>query len=204
MQIHFMSALHVWRCRLKGVQIGTNCTLGGAPRIHKKRNSRIVVADGAMLLSDPQFNTLIHHPVSLNTIKEGAFIELGERCGLSGVTITCSTHISIGAHTAIGANTVIYDCKQHDYYPEVGWRGIRELGGAPIRIGERCFIGMNCIILKGVTIGDNCVVSAGTVISRDVPAGHLAQGNPVKLYPLSERLRTLPDGSVLPLGQPEV
>lgn len=50
---------------------------------------------------------------------------------------------------------------------------------------------MGSIILKGVTIGDNCVIAAGSVITKDVPAGHLAQGNPATYTPLPERLRQI-------------
>lgn len=198
--IRTLSAVSILRCRFKGVQFGKGCLLGGMPQIHKKRGTRIMVGNGVTLHSNPRYNTLINRPVSLNTIKPGACIELGDGCGMSGVKITCATRVTVGELTTIGANTVIYDCKQHQYDPEIGWMGIKELTGAPITIGKRCFIGMNCIILKGVTIGDNAVISAGTIISKDVPAGHLASGNPAVYTPLPERLRLLPDGSIVPLG----
>ncbi len=174
------------------------------PYLKMKKKTSLVIGDGVTLLSSHRvFNTLIDRPCSLNLIKPGASIELADHCGMSGCKIVCCTKVCIGEYTMIGANVTIYDCKQHDYNPAVGWRDIAELTGAPITIGKRCFIGMNCVILKGVTIGDNCVISAGTIISEDVPAGHLAKGNPAKYYPLSERLRTLPDGTVLPLGKAE-
>jgi len=52
-------------------------------------------------------------------------------------------------------------------------------------IGRGCFIGARAIILKGVTIGDCAVVGAGAVVTRDVPAGHLAAGNPAVCRPLT-------------------
>lgn len=45
-------------------------------------------------------------------------------------------------------------------------------------IGSCCFTGANSIILPGVRIGDHCVVGAGSVVTRDVPAGCVVAGNP--------------------------
>jgi acetyltransferase-like isoleucine patch superfamily enzyme len=44
------------------------------------------------------------------------------------------------------------------------------------------FVGARAIILKGVTIGDRAVIGAGAVVSKDVPAGHIAAGNPAKTF----------------------
>jgi acetyltransferase-like isoleucine patch superfamily enzyme len=48
-------------------------------------------------------------------------------------------------------------------------------------IGARCHIGAMCIIYPGVTIGDGCIVAAGSVVTRDLPAGSLATGNPARV-----------------------
>ena len=47
-----------------------------------------------------------------------------------------------------------------------------------VRIGRGVFIGTRAIILKGVTIGDRAVIGAGAVVVKDVPANHIAIGNP--------------------------
>ena len=49
-----------------------------------------------------------------------------------------------------------------------------------ITILDNCVIGQRVIILPGVTIGPNSVVAAGSVVSRNVPPGVLAAGNPAK------------------------
>lgn len=46
------------------------------------------------------------------------------------------------------------------------------------RIGERCQIGAQSIIMPGVTVGDGCIIAAGSVVIRDVPPGSLVFGNP--------------------------
>ncbi|MDT0193778.1 acyltransferase [Arthrobacter sp. AB6] len=54
-------------------------------------------------------------------------------------------------------------------------------GTGPIRIGDRCFIGQRAIILGGVSIGDGAVVGAGSVVTRDVPAGATVGGAPARV-----------------------
>lgn len=52
---------------------------------------------------------------------------------------------------------------------------------APIRIGERCFIGGNAVVGPGVTIGNGVVVAGGAVVLRDVPDDCLIAGNPARV-----------------------
>ena len=51
----------------------------------------------------------------------------------------------------------------------------------PIKICDDAWIGMNCIILKGVTIGEGAIVGAGSVVTKDVPAWTVVAGNPAKV-----------------------
>lgn len=52
---------------------------------------------------------------------------------------------------------------------------------APIVVKSNCFIGMDAMIMKGVTIGENCVVAARAVVTKDVPDGSIVGGNPAKI-----------------------
>ena len=52
---------------------------------------------------------------------------------------------------------------------------------APIHIGKNCWIGAGAIILPGITIGDNTVVGAGSIVTKDLPSGVVAVGNPCKI-----------------------
>ncbi|MDE6498662.1 MAG: hypothetical protein K2L21_08380 [Muribaculaceae bacterium] len=58
------------------------------------------------------------------------------------------------------------------------WEVVRS---KPIRIEDDAWIGMNCIILKGVTIGEGAIVGAGSVVTRDVPAWTVVAGNPARV-----------------------
>jgi acetyltransferase-like isoleucine patch superfamily enzyme len=52
---------------------------------------------------------------------------------------------------------------------------------APIVIGNHVWIGMNVMVLKGVTIGEGAIVAAGSVVIRDVPSHCLVAGVPAKV-----------------------
>jgi acetyltransferase-like isoleucine patch superfamily enzyme len=47
-----------------------------------------------------------------------------------------------------------------------------------VKIGDNVWIGMNAVILKGVTIGDNSVVAAGAVVTKSIAPNTIVAGNP--------------------------
>ncbi len=115
-------------------------------------------------------------------IEIGAGAYIGDDCLLSA-----AAGIEIGADVLLAHGVQIFDNDSHPLDPAArvadyasvhrhGERG--EIACAPIRIGARAWIGFGAIILKGVTIGENAVVAAGSVVTRDVPAGAVAAGNP--------------------------
>ena len=67
------------------------------------------------------------------------------------------------------------------------WAVLREKYGMPfgncakVLIKSNCFIGMNTIVLEGVTIGENVIVGAGSVVSGNVPDNVVVAGNPAKV-----------------------
>ncbi len=58
----------------------------------------------------------------------------------------------------------------------------------PIRIGNRCWIGANAVILPGVGLGDDVVVGAGAVVSQSFSAGSIVAGVPARLIRMRERV----------------
>jgi len=61
---------------------------------------------------------------------------------------------------------------------------------APVRIGNRVFVGARTLILPGVTIGDDVIIGAGSVVTRDVPAGTVASGSPARVQGSLEDFRS--------------
>ena len=86
--------------------------------------------------------------------------------------------VTIGNGTQIGPGVQILTA-DHPRDPQAR-RAMLEFG-RPIWIGRNVWIGGGAIILPGVTIGDDAIIGAGSVVTRDVPAGSTAVGNPARL-----------------------
>ena len=86
--------------------------------------------------------------------------------------------IEIGDDVQIGPAVQLYTAT-HPLDPGERRAGIE--GARPIRIGSNVWIGGGAIVLPGVTIGDDAVIGAGSVVTRDVPAGMVVVGNPARV-----------------------
>lgn len=84
--------------------------------------------------------------------------------------------ITVGNNTTIAARVTIL---AHDVSTSRLTRPKTRL--AKVKIGNNCFIGVDSIILPGVTIGDNVVVGAGSVVTKDIPCGSVVAGVPAKV-----------------------
>jgi maltose O-acetyltransferase len=86
--------------------------------------------------------------------------------------------ITVGADVQIGPNVQLLT-PTHELDTErrrAGWER-----AAPITIGDNVWLGGGVIVCPGVSIGENTVVGAGAVVTRDLPAGVLAVGNPARI-----------------------
>lgn len=117
-------------------------------------------------------------PCHLTIIGNGQIL-LGEHVGLNGTTITARSKISIGDNTMIGPNTIIVDHDGHVAWPP-GDRWTKSGKVADVVIESDVWIGMNCIVLKGVRIGCGSIIAAGSVVISDVDPACLYAGNPAK------------------------
>ena len=113
------------------------------------------------------------------TCEFGKNITLGNDLYINfGCTLLDCGQISIGNNTLIGPNVSMYSAN-HSLDAEERIAGA--LIPEPITIGERVWIGGGTTILSGVTIGDDSVIGAGSVVTRDIPSGVVAAGNPCKV-----------------------
>jgi maltose O-acetyltransferase len=107
----------------------------------------------------------------------GANIELGERVFFNFNCIVLDVcPVRIGDFTLFGPAVQIYT-PLHPFNAE---QRRRQEFGKPIEIGSDVWVGGGAIILAGVTIGARAVIGAGSVVTRDVPAGVFAAGNPCR------------------------
>ena len=94
--------------------------------------------------------------------------------------LTCvdDTHIYVGDYTMFAPNVTVATAG-HPILPELREKGYQY--NAPVRIGRRCWIGAGALIMPGVTIGDDTVIGGGSVVTKDIPAGVVAVGNPCRV-----------------------
>lgn len=138
-------------------------------------------------------------------------VNIGNRSYIgSGTKLIASTSISIGNDVMIswGCTVVDHDSHSLDYRLRAddikSWRkglikgGLRMAAAnknwtyvqqAPISIHDKAWIGMDVLILKGVTIGEGAIVAARSVVTKDVPPWTLVAGNPAR------EIRSLPQDS---------
>jgi maltose O-acetyltransferase len=108
----------------------------------------------------------------------GANIELGERVFFNFNCIVLDVcRVRIGDYTLFGPAVQIYT-PMHPFNAE---QRRREEFGKPVDIGSDVWVGGGAIILPGVRIGSRAVVGAGSVVTRDVPDGVFAAGNPCRV-----------------------
>lgn len=103
------------------------------------------------------------------------------------LTLVDDTHIYVGDFTQFGPNVVVATAG-HPLLPELREQGLQY--NAPVHIGRNCWVGAGAILVPGVRIGDNVVIGAGSVVTKDIPSGCVAVGNPCEvLRPIGDRDR---------------
>jgi maltose O-acetyltransferase len=95
-----------------------------------------------------------------------------------GCTILDCAEVHFGDGVLCGPNVQIYTAT----HPlEAKLRNSGPQSAKPIRIGKRVWIGGGSILCPGISIGDNTTIGAGSVVTRDIPEGVLAVGNPCRV-----------------------
>jgi maltose O-acetyltransferase len=118
----------------------------------------------------------------------GRHIHLGERVYFNFNCVVLDVcEVRIGAFTQFGPAVQIYTATHP--LDAVERRHLEY--GKPVEIGSDCWIGGGAIILPGVKIGSGSVIGAGSVVTRDVPSGVVAVGNPCRV------VRTLSGGDAV-------
>lgn len=116
-------------------------------------------------------------------VMKNAKLTIGNHSGMNGVMVYCSKKVTIGNNVKIGGGTRISDSNHHslDYLVRRDAnKDSKNASTAPVEIGNDVFIGANCYIGKGVTIGDRAIVAAGSVVVKSIPADEIWGGNPAK------------------------
>lgn len=127
-------------------------------RTSKKRYINYLVKKGVKIGK----NFCIHG--NLNTIQidvtRPSLITIGD-------DVQINSGMKIFTHDFVSS---IFLNKFHDFIPSSG----------EVKIGNNVGFGVNCIVLKGVEIGDNCFIAAGSIVTRNIPSNCIAGGVPAK------------------------
>ncbi len=112
--------------------------------------------------------------------KNGNLI-IGNNVAISYTAMYCSHNIIIQDNVMIGGGTCIYDTDFHplNYEDRINDRE-EKTAFAAVVIEQDVFIGANCTILKGVTIGRNSIIGACSVVTKNIPPNQIWAGNPAK------------------------
>lgn len=125
---------------------------------------------------------------SLVAEREGAYIVVGRNTSIRNSLIASATKIEIGDDVFISWGCTIFDHDSH----ALGWKHRQQdidrhhkknwayIAIKPVKIGNKSWIGLNAIILKGVEVGEGAVVAAGSVVTKSVPPWTIVAGNPAK------------------------
>lgn len=131
---------------------------------------------------------------------EEGIVKIGDKTSIGGSTIICRDEIIFEDNIFIswgcticdhGFHSLDYLSRREDFNNNLdnvkNYRNINAgknwntVDSKPIRICSDAWIGMNCIIMKGVTIGRGAIVGAGSVVTKDVPDFTIVAGNPAKV-----------------------
>ena len=107
-------------------------------------------------------------------------------------TVMDDARVYIGDNVAIGPNVSLMAtnhpllARERMGMDEEGRTTMAEFA-EDIHIGDNVWIACNTVVIGGVTIGKNCVIGAGSVVTKDIPEGYLAYGNPCRpVRPITE------------------
>lgn len=108
----------------------------------------------------------------------GYQISIGARTFINyGAVVLDAAAVTIGADVQIGPRVQLITAL-HPLEAEPRRRGIES--AEPVVIGEGAWLAAGVIVCPGVTIGSEAVIGAGSIVTRDMPAGHLCVGNPCR------------------------
>jgi len=123
--------------------------------------------------------------------RDGAQVIVGKRSFIGEGHISCAASIEIGDDVMIAWGTAIFDHASHAVRfshranDVVNWvKGNKDwsvVEVAPVRIGNKAWVGYGCTLLPGVTIGEGAIIGAGAVVTKDVPPWSIAVGNPARV-----------------------
>ncbi len=164
---------------IRGISFGSGIKFYGIPVMVRMIDSKIRIGRNCSFRSDFSSNLVgVNRKCLITTLRRNSEILIGDNSGFSGTVIAAAGSIRIGKNVLCGANTTITDFDWHGIMPDK--RNVPD-EAKPVVIGDNVWVGLNTVILKGVTIGENTVIGANSLVTRDIPPNVIAAGNPCRI-----------------------
>ncbi len=147
--------------------------------LRNKMVGSLYVAKGATLEAEA-FDVYAGGRINVNA---GAKLSLGSGYMNHDCVIDCFSSITIGYGVVISERVVIRGSDNHAITSTENGelKSDEKPAAVPIVIQDHVWLGMNVVVLKGVTIGEGAIVAAGSVVTKDVPSHCLVAGVPAKV-----------------------
>lgn len=173
------------RCRWWGVSTGSGHRYFGLLLLRRHPSAVMQIGRNAVFRSSPSSNTIGLNRSCYLSADDGAGLFIGDDCGFSATVISAGCSIRIGNRVMCGANVTITDSDRHPL--SAATRHAGQAGAkAAVVIEDDVWLGMNVVVLKGVTIGKGAVIAANSVVSQNIPPFSLAAGVPARVLPSME------------------
>lgn len=164
---------------LHGASVGKKLRVRGILFVRNQGN--LIVGNQVRINSAGWANPIGAGERTFFQIMEKGRIVFEDGCAISNSAFTSASEIWCEKNVMIGSGCKVYDTDFHPLDAEQRIRGANENAiSKPIRICENAFIGVNSMILKGVTIGKNSIIGAGSVVTKSVPENEIWAGNPAR------------------------
>lgn len=168
-----------WKLRFPNVNIAKNSVIS-TRRVRGLDRSSVLKLES---------NSICHAEIAFD--RPDASVTIGKRTYVGNSTIVASNCIEIGDDVLISWGSTIVDHDSHNVQFEyrsndvadwlIGKKDWKHVNQQPVRIGNKVWIGFNCILLKGVNVGEGSVIAAGSVVTKDVPAWTVVGGAPARV-----------------------
>ncbi len=179
----------LYKAAVNASVLWTGRWIAPSARLVLKPGARLVLGRGVTIR---EYTRIIIGPASRLEIGDGGTVDRGcEITAVSGAEVTIGSDTYIGNYCNIRSDKFVHigrGCYLAQFVSLIdGGYDLRAAGreitreaykAQGVRVGENAWLGVGCILLPGVSIGDGSVVGAGAVVTKDVPARAIVVGNP--------------------------
>jgi acetyltransferase-like isoleucine patch superfamily enzyme len=129
-------------------------------------------------------------------------LSIGEYSYIGRARIYSAANVTIGKGVLISDHVIIMDSDLHPISGKRRYEDLKQwhegvfpdvytgIPSKPVKIDDFVWVGANCVVLKGINIGEGAIIGAGSVVTKDVPPYTIVAGNPARIIreiPVDER-----------------